>query len=405
MHMNPHQVYNQQQQLLALQAQQRAAQQQMPMQQVGMNPQMMLMMQQMMNNPAMMQQMIGMMAGAQPVPQQPYNSPVIGNNGQPVTAARFGGGPIQPPQPQQAFVQGADASRFSSQPEPEEEPEQVYTGSFELPVLNVQSKQASYPLTKKLGITPKVTAFNPKTLHQSDKVSMCFSIQDAAEQVAESFLDLEETKTLVSADSVIIDDGFSVSTEVNQLINLFQDDVKGLYKRLRTAYSEITSIDTAIMLNRIDERFTTLTNEYLKTHIAIGITIDRFSTDFNDLLKVLRDSFEDEEDDLWEYLSKEVKEIYELLNDQPEEERKVFRLLSGITLVCFKEHHFKAGLIEVKKELTKINSHETNNLFLLTLAKHVFETADRKTFYFSTYDRELFKFSTNNKNDVFVERV
>jgi len=99
------------------------------------------------------------------------------------------------------------------------------------------------------------------------------------------------------------------------------------------------------------------------------IFIDRFSLDFNDLLKVLRDSFEDEEDDLWEYLSKEVKEIYELLSDQSKEDKEVFRFRSGISLVSFKEHHFKAGLDEVKKQLVEIDGQETHNLFLLTMAK------------------------------------
>ena len=408
MHQNPHQAYNQQQQLLMLQAQQRQLQNQMPQQNMNMamtpqNQQMLMMMQMMMQqNPAMLQQL---MAGGMQQPQGGMtHSGVIPD--QQVSTARFGGGPMvqqqQPQQPQQVHTPGADATRFAQPKEELEEEEEI---SFNIPLFTASAKHGSYPLTKKLGIAPKLTAFNPKQLHSSDKVSVCFSLQDAAEQVAEEFLMLDETKTMVTADSIIVDDGFSVSTDVVMLTNLFQDDVKGLYKRLRTAYADVTNIDVAIMLNRIDERFTALTNEYLLTHLKNGTRIDRFSTDFNDLLKVLRDHYEDEEDDLWEYLSKEVKEIYTLLTEQPDEEKKSFRFLSGVNIVSFKEHSFKAGLGEVKWELVEVNPQETNNLFLLTFSKHIFELSDRKSFYFSTYDREMFKFSLNNKGEVFVVRV
>lgn len=409
MHQNPHQQYNQQQQLLLLQAQQRAMQNQMqqPQQMPGqMNPQMMQMMMQMMqqNPQMMMQMMMGGMPGNQMNPQMQQqmqqmqqHSGVMPN--QQVTASRFGGGQMQQ-QPQQTFDPNADASRFASQKEEPVKEEE----DFSIPKYTVSTKHGAYPLTKKLGIPPKVTAFNAKNLHSSEKVSICYSIQDAAEQVAEEFKELDDNKLMIAADSIIVDDGFSVKTDVTALTNLFQDDIKGLYKRLRTAYSEVTDIDVAIMLNRIDRHFTELTNEYLLTNLKCEIFIDCFATDFNDLLKVLRDSFDDEEDDLWEYLSKEVAETYKLITDQPAEDQKVFRFLSGISLVSFKEHHFKAGLDGVKKNLMEIDGQETHNLFLLTMAKHVFEISDRKVFYFSTYDRELFKFTLNNKGDVFVER-
>lgn len=404
MYQNPHQQYNQQQQLLMLQAQQRAAQNQMGQQ---MNPQMMqILMQQMMQNPQMMQMLMQgqqnpqMMQQMNPQMQQQHSG-IMPN--QQVSAARFGGGPMQAQQqPQQAFTQGADSSRFATPSE--EAPAAEEETAFSIPKYTVSTKHGSYPLTKKLGIPPKVTAFNVKQLHSSDKVSICTSVKDAAKKVAEEFLELDDTKLMIAADSIIVDDGFTVKTDVVMLTNLFQDDIKGLYKRLRAAYTEVTSIDVAIMLNRIDERFTELTNEYLTTHLKCEIFIDRFSLDFNDLLKVLRDSFEDEEDDLWEYLSKEVKEIYELLSDQSKEDKEVFRFRSGISLVSFKEHHFKAGLDEVKKQLVEIDGQETHNLFLLTMAKHIFEMSDRKVFYFSTYDCELFKFSLNNKGEVFVVR-
>ena len=405
MHQNPHQAYNQQQHLLMLQAQQRQLQNQMPQQNMNMamtpqNQQMLMMMQMMMQqNPAMLQQL---MAGGMQQPQggMPHTGVMPD---QQVSTARFGGGPmVQQQQPQQVHTPGADASRFT---QPKEELEEEEEFSFDIPLFTASAKHGSYPLTKKLGIAPKLTAFNPKQLHSSDKVSVCFSLQDAAEQVAEEFLMLDETKTMVTADSIIVDDGFSVSTDVVMLTNLFQDDVKGLYKRLRTAYADVTNIDVAIMLNRIDERFTALTNEYLLTHLKNGTRIDRFSTDVNDLLKVLRDHYEDEEDDLWEYLSKEVKEIYTLLTEQPDEEKKSFRFLSGVNIVSFKEHSFKAGLGDVKRELVEVNPQETNNLFLLTFSKHIFELSDRKSFYFSTYDREMFKFSLNNKGEVFIVRV
>lgn len=403
MYQNPHLNYQLQQQQLLQQMQMKQMQnQQNPMQA---NPQMMqqMLMQMLQANPQMLQQL---MTGQMPQQQMPQQNTIQQPQPQQQSVGRYGGGLIQQqqPQPQQQFTQQTTDTRFSSKPVGEEE--QVSVSTLEsVPKLVVSTKHGSYPLTKKLSIPPKVSPFTDKSLHSSDKLNICYSIGEAVTAINEEFKDLEEVKTLITSDSVIIDDGYSVTTDLTVFKSLFQDDVKGLYKRIRNAYAETTHIETAVMLNRIDEYFTKLTNEYLNINIPVHVNIDRFSLDFNDLLKALRDNFEDEEDDLWEYLTKEIKEIYAILeNPENIEDKNSFRFMKGITIVCFKEHHFKAGLCDVKNGLYLIDPTEDNNLFLLTMTKYIFEKADRDMFYFSTSDRELFKFSKNNKDQIFVER-
>lgn len=412
MYPNPHQNYLQQQQLLANQAQYRNQQNQMGMA-ANMNPIMMQqMMQNMMANPAIMAQMMQMMQGGQgmvaphQVQGQQHTGVIPNQQQQVLNTDRYGGGPIQQPQPQQQFKPQTEESRFNSQPEPQTQEVTETSKATPIQLYKVSTKHGSYPLTKKLSIAPKVTPFSEKSIHSLEKLTGYYSIREAAEEISKEFKVLDNIKGLITAESIIIDDGFEVTVDVPMFISLFQDDVKGLYKRIRSAYSEATNIDVAIMLNRIDEYFTKLTNDYLNINLSNGWSIDRFSLDFNDLLKLLRDNFEDEEDDLWEYLSKEITEMYTLMtSDDFKSDNGGFRFLSGVNVVCFKDHHFKAGLVEVKSGIYKLDREESNNTFLLSLLTHIFNTNDRKVFYFSTYDRELFKFTLSKSLEFFVERV
>lgn len=265
----------------------------------------------------------------------------------------------------------------------------------------MNNKQVAVPLTKKLGITPKITAFNQKILASVGEICWAYSLEDAIDEVIKVSGTVEGEKLLYTIDSIVINEAFKVPFDPGYT-KLFGDDVKALYKRLRTLYEGAINMDTVIMLERVDKLMTDMTNHYLKVHFDGNLSIDRFSTDFNDLLKLLRTEFEDEEDDLWSYLEKEILEIHKLLEGE-EGKKHEFSIIRPTTVVYFKEHHFKAGLAGVT-DMVKLAA-EPNNEFLISTVKAIKELVDRTSFYMGTYDRNIYRFTINKNEEVFVEKV
>ena len=418
---NPHQQYQQLQEQLRLQ--QQLAQQQRNLQQGNqmnqINPQALLawmqnnphlmaaFMQQTGGQPGMMQQPMMMQPGMmtpqqmmvqgghqQFVPQQTNQRFPMNNN-----VGNEQGLYQNQPNQQQNLSAAPSCTRYGAQTEQEQEPEPEASGISEFIVNN---KSVAVPLTKKLTITPKVTAFNHKLLSSIQEVCFSFSLEDAIEELVTKSKEVEGEKLLFTIDSVVINDAFKTPFDPGYT-KLFSDDVKALYKRLRGLYETATTMDTVIMLERVDKLMTAATNHYLKINFDDQLNIDRFSTDFNDLLKILRTDFEDEEDDLWEHLSKEILEIYKLL-ESDEHQKYEFSVIKPVTVVYFKDHHYKAGLKDVSSTMVKLPA-VPHNEFLISTAMAMKELSDRISFYMATYDRNVYRFSINKKNEVFVELV
>lgn len=409
---NPHGAYQQMRQ------QQMMNQGQMPQMQTGMNPmqmqitpQMLAMFQQtnpqmyvmmLQQNPQLVQMAMQMNL---PVPQgmmmqpnqqfMPNQMPLMQN--QRFANSSVPQGTMQSQHHQQFEPQTQVGGRFSSEAEPQEEEVPVDT----IPNFVVNPKAVAVPLTKKLGITPKVSAFTPKILASVQEICWAYSLEDAVDEAIKVSQTVEGEKLLYTIDSVVINEAFKVPFDPGYT-KLFSDDVKALYKRLRGLYETATTMDTVIMLERVDNLMTELTNHYLKVHFNNQINIDRFSTDFNDLLKLLRTDFEDEEDDLWEFLGREIMDIHKLLSEDPHQKHE-FSIIRPTSIVYFKEHHFKAGLAGVTSmvRLPEVQSNE----FLLTTARAIKELTDRASFYLATYDRNTYRFTINKHNEVFVEKV
>lgn len=407
-----------QQQAMANMGQMNQAQLQMMISNIlSRNPQMAMMVQQnpqLLNNPQFVQQLLSMGQAPQQTMMNPQMQVALQQGafqGQPQGvqqlqsdsySGRFGGGTVaqQPDQPQQQFFQQENKQTESTPVNTTTQIEPPQTGIQEF-FVNPEESNAVFN-NSKFSITPKVVPFTGKMIETSDAVVVTEDLETAIKLLIERSNSSNKNTAFTTSDVIIQDANFKVPTS-ETLSKLFSGDVRQLYKTLKTLYNEIKSVEDLIMAERINAYLTDTVNHYLRITLDDAVNIGSFVEDFNDLLKVLRNNFEDAEDELRDYVQEEIEEINELLNSREESLKNNFQLVEGVTIVYYANHHAALGIRSVDN-LVKIVDKPTNAL-LTGLAKFVFTDSQRSKFYLVTYDRRMYIISTNKDDEIFIEFV
>lgn len=423
--MNQLQQNYMQQQMMNNPMQQNAMQQQMMINSLlQQNPQAAMMVQQnpqLLNNPQFIQQLMAQAQMQRPnvMQQMPQMPQMMQPQGVPDN--RYGTGiqqgTFQPqqqasPQLQTEAYTGRYGQEQQNQQAPQPQPQQV---PLVTPTPQVQevvpagipefTVDGSTPIkfygNTKVTITPQTTPFNTNMIEEHEQLavdSLCTAIELTIEKAKESPKD-----TAFSVmDATIHDSTFKIMNNENYY-KLFSGDTRQLYKTLKLIYNEAKSIDEITIAERINQYLTGLVNHYLSITLNNAVDINSFVEDFNDLLKVLRNNFEDAEDDLRDYIQDEIEEIHQILEARGEDLKKDFYLAEGVTVVYYSNHHYRLGLKDVDTPV-RLSSSPTN-AFLTGMAKHVFTDTNRSKFYLMTYDRMVFVVSQNKAGEVFVEHV
>lgn len=336
-----------------------------------MNPQMM--------QPGMMQQ--GMMM-QQPMPQQAV-----------VNTSRFTQS-SNPNTPQQ-FTQTNDGSRYqqSTPVEPEVEESTVPISFSVKPIVH---KFLSNERVKLNTVTSEVKDNNIKAL-QSHVAVDC--VAEVVESIIESAY-LEETNTLITAQNFIVGHNFYRTNLTDKLKTLYNGDIKNAYKLLKAAYKESTDKYQINVLDTFDNLMTDHINDFITIGSNDSISIDSFMTDFNDLLKVIRNNEEDLEDKLLDHMDAYLKQFNEL-TDSVEISENTTVINQPLQVAYIDKHVVETGLENTTTRFIKLEE-TASNVFLNSLVLGICGKLNTREFLLVTLDRSIFKCMADDDSNVFI---
>lgn len=420
-----------------MQQQQQMQQQQFPQQfpqQQQMSPQQQWMMQQQMQRQQQFPQQgqhgqqFAQQQFAQQFPQQQMaNQGVTGRFGQPdyghqpttsnqPTANRFGGGDNNMTQQPPKF-QPAQMPQQPVQPTPQQfvvdTPLPVKTSLVVVPMKHKRSAKSN------LTFATNIHTVTEKDLNL-DSLDETYIMEDSI-QALHSFL----TEKVYSEDyklktvnvfatifrNLFVDK--SLASDVNEL---FDKPLEEFFKEFRKLFDSVETRYAYSALEYIDQRLTQETNEYLTISSSTGATIDSFTSDFNELIKLLGDVDkklkEAYMDHMTEFLEtfRSGKDILAALErsgkeeDQEETKEKPHTTVSEILVVAYLDRHLlETGLEDVGTELIRIEKHPSN-IFLLSIVELMGEY-NNLTFNIMTVDGCVFYVTHSEQSEVYIKRV
>ena len=420
--LTPQQQFQQQQQM-QLQQMQQQQQMQQPMnpqfqqqqqfqQPQQMNPQNSMIQQQMFQQQQQQQQQALAMQLAQQRNAQQMQQPMYPNNQMhqgrygnqsPNVHAGMSPGMFQSQSPEFSQTQHEDTGRFGGQVN-QPVTQELVTEEPKLPVLTIDTGDFKFLDNSKIAIAVRSKEVIKETIVEKEELTVNLGMSyDTAS--LEEVLEGRNGKYISKGKVLIIDDTLSAES-TDELEGLFNNDVKDLYRRIKRLINNTTSLKECVLLDRINTQVTEYINEYLLVTFGTCLSIESFAEDFNDLLKVLRNNYEEEEDLLLDYLDAVIKDINESMKTVSEEgllDNNLFHVYRPDIVVYLEGYSHSTGLHFVK-DMVELSSSE-NNLFIDSLIDTVYGSTGKATFLLITRDQYVFRLYVNNKGVKFVKRV
>ena len=323
-------------------------------------------------------------------PQQQNNQVSVGGG-------RFG----QSANPVQTFSNDGASDRYQAQP-------QVTQNTTETPVTTKPVLFTVKPTTHRFLNNEKVVLKTITTELQPTQIKVVVKqmVTDGVDALIESVIENvyeEEKHSLVTIQSVIVDKTFyNVPVMKETFKELLSDDIKRFYNTLKNKFPDISTKYEMSVISYFMTMITDTINDYLAVNATSAITIDDFYSDFNALLKVLRNSEEDLEDKLMDYLSDMIgatRTSTELL----EEKEGVVHIPEVYTVAYLDRHSLETGL-EVLGDTFVMVEDNAANVFLNTLVLNVVTLSKRDNFLLVTADKVVYKCVVSNDSQVHIRR-
>lgn len=407
---NPYQTNLTPQQLQMLQQQQMMQQRQMmpgqfqPGQQAyNMNPQYQQMLQQQMLQQQMMQQQ---MLQQQMMQQQAYN-------------LRFGASvPNMTVTSREQFNPGVTSltGRYNMQA-------QTNTMQDVEQALNTPQPEVINPPTDKFVVLPEkdisfvgneliklmtyISEIKDNQLDNKEEVTVVDCLEEARETIYE--LGGKTSKLIVTADFIVTTN--FIKTSPNVILPILNNTkIKEVYKTLKKMIAEVKDKRDMIVINKFDDILTDYINEFLVINTKGKVSIDSFSSDFNSLLKALRNYYDELEDDLLTSLDlffKNFKESIDIVSEKLKlDEASVSSFIAeSIAMAYIDKMLIELGLNTISDRYVEVDKNNPANITLLTLYQQVTRAVIRKDFYLVTMDKSVVKFNSTTDDKIFVKRV
>lgn len=225
----------------------------------------------------------------------------------------------------------------------------------------------------------------------------CFA--EAVEGVIE-IVNKESTK-LVTMINFIIANNFYKVTKQDELKKQLELDIRKIYKQLKSLYKSLTDKHDINMFNMFDTILTNKINDYLAVNAKNEISIDCFMTDFNELLKIIRNTEDELEDDFLEYMNKFIKEL-KVNSDLTSNETVINE--SGV-LVYMDKFLIELGLNTLIPGVWMKVKKDPANVLLTSLSFHVSNELSGTEFYLVTLDKEIVFFKQSEENELWLKKV
>lgn len=241
------------------------------------------------------------------------------------------------------------------------------------------------------------------------------TVTDCFEEAVESAIDHaheEGIDKLVSLGKYLVENSFYKCVDQSGFNELILDnDIKTMYKAIKSAWPTLTSKYNIHLLNSFNTIITDVINDFISINSPVSVYIDSFMTDFNDLLKFLRnieDCEEDLEGELINYLNAFIEEIKDnLANIQQldqQEGKNVTYIPELFTIGYVDKYSYELGVANAPTKLTMIEDNVINK-FLLSTGEFILNTNKTNTCYLVTIDKIVIQLSRNLKGQLFIKKM
>lgn len=247
-------------------------------------------------------------------------------------------------------------------------------------------------------ITKEVTRAQVKT-------DPYYTISDGIDAIVESLAEdvyTAEHRPLVTVRNMIVENAYRGTALKAMVQELSADGVKGLYKLIKHKFPELTDKHQIVAISGLMQMLTDEINDYITVNAKNSISIDDFYTDFNDLLKVLRNNEEDLEDRLIEHLDRYLAAMRKALELLQSEEH-VTHVPETFAVAYLDCHVLETGLEGVGSDFVALQ-HNAANVFLNSLAENITAVSEQESFLLVTMDKSIFKAMVGSDKTVYFRR-
>lgn len=365
------------------------------------NPQLAMQLIQQMQMPHQQQHMMPvqqMLQYPQQYPQQ-YCQPNMSQSAVMPVGGRFTAGSQGMVPPQQFPTEDAGSGRYQTPIAREEtvaEPASTKPKSF-----LIKPMTHKFPNNEKVKLATHVNEMKDVNIRYLDK---CIA-SDCLEEIVEGLIEdvyREPDVRMVTATHFIVTNEF-FRTSLRELIStLVSSDVKSLYKQIKKAYEDVNDKYSFNLLDSFNQILTDTVNDFIAVNAENSISIDSFLTDYNDLLKVIRNNEVDLEDDLIEYMDAYIADLYLNHGEQSSSENST-TITESYSIAYLDKHLLETGLETVDSSFVHVEN-ENINVFITSLIDLVCTKLNKPEFLLVTLDKTIFKCMTNKKGQFFIRK-
>lgn len=320
------------------------------------------------------------------------------NNQASMSGGRYG----QSANPQQTFSNEGASDRYQAQPQtPTQQTSDQQEVSVKPVLFTVKPTTHLLLNNQKVALKTITSEVQPNQVKQNEVQLITDGVDAMVETVINEAYNEEKT-ALITLQTVIVDKSFYKVSMIDLFKELLVDDIKKFYNTIKTKFPEISSKYEMAVLSYYMNIITDTTNDYLAVNAKASISIDDFYTDFNALLKVLRNTEEDMEDKLMDYLSDLIGATRNSL-DLLAQEENVMHIPEICTVAYLDRHVLETGLENVGYEFVRVEDNAAN-VFLNTLVLNVVTRSRRDNFLLVTLDKSIFKCAISEDSKVHIRR-
>ena len=252
--------------------------------------------------------------------------------------------------------------------------------------------------------------------YKESEKTIASCVEEAIEYIAEKAYDVSDEKAesgrkLLTMESFIVYNTFYKCSDVNAFVErILALDCKSLYKELKNVFKSATNKYAINAINGYDSILTEFINDFLAVNSQNKPSIDSFMTDFNDLLKYIRNNEDELEDALIEYLDSFICSIQDNITiveqTVSKEERNVEVLNIPVTChVCYVDKlSYELGINDAPSKYVEVENSLLNR-FLISLMNICYESYNTPEIYLVTVDKFVIKLTRSLSGKTFVKRV
>lgn len=241
----------------------------------------------------------------------------------------------------------------------------------------------------------------------------CF--EEAIESCIGTSYESGENK-LITVGEFLIENSFYKAAGQEQFNKIVLDnDIKTMYKAMKISWPTLNNKYDIYMFDRFDTIMTDMINDFIAINSPIEVHIDSFMSDFNDLLKFLRNLENcnlDLEDELITYMNNYITAIKtnleinqsQLIGIDAEEDKRVTYIPEQCLIAYVDKYSHELGVTKVPDKLTKVDNNILN-VFLLSLAKAIMSNRNIFTFYMVTINKSIIQFTKALNGDIFIKKI